>query len=76
MTKQSTPSELQSAIDELEVKVAYQEHTIESLNEEVTRQNKQIENLTFQLRQVVEKLKGIEPSNIAKQSEEAPPPHY
>jgi len=76
MTKQSTPSELQSAIDELEVKVAYQEHTIESLNEEVTRQNKQIEHLTFQLRQVVEKLKGMEPSNIAKQSEEAPPPHY
>ncbi|RPJ66833.1 SlyX family protein [Alteromonas sediminis] len=71
-----THADMQRAIEELEVKVAYQEHTIDSLNDEVTRQNKHIEQLSFQLRQVVEKLKGMEPSHIAKQSEEAPPPHY
>ena len=57
------------AIEQLEVKVAYQEHTIELLNEEIARQSKDIEQLRFTLEHVVKRLKAFEPSEIAKQSE-------
>lgn len=64
------------AIEELQTKVAFQEHTIDSLNEALTEQQYQIEKLQVQLRHVMEKVKGFEPSNIAKLSDETPPPHY
>lgn len=77
MKTQNSPSaELHQAVEQLEIKVAYQEHTIESLNEEIARQQKDIEQLRFTLNHVVERVKGFEPSDIAKPSEEAPPPHY
>ena len=71
-----TMNEAVVAIEELQTKVAFQEHTIDSLNEALTEQQYQIEKLQVQLRHVMEKVKGFEPSNIAKLSEETPPPHY
>jgi SlyX protein len=72
----STEEQLQQAIEQLEVKVAYQEHTIESLNEEIARQQRDIEQLTRAMSEVVKRLKASQPSEIAKPSEETPPPHY
>lgn len=76
----NAPSEqaesLASAIEQLEIKVAYQEHTIDQLNEEITRQNKDIEQLRLTLKQLIKRIKTFEPSEIAKPSEEIPPPHY
>lgn len=63
-------------IEELQTKVAFQEHTIEALNEALANQQKQLDKIDFQLRHVVDRVKSIEPSNIARQSEEVPPPHY
>lgn len=71
-----TIDEAVAAIEELQTKVAFQEHTIDSLNEALTEQQYQIEKLQVQLRHVMEKVKGFEPSNIAKLSDETPPPHY
>ena len=65
-----------SYIEELQMKVAFQEHTIEALNEALSSQQKQLDDLAFKVRHVVDRVKSIEPSNIAKQSEEPPPPHY
>ena len=65
-----------SYIEELQMKVAFQEHTIEALNEAQSSQQKQLDDLAFKVRHVVDRVKSIEPSNIAKQSEETPPPHY
>jgi len=65
-----------SYIEELQMKVAFQEHTIEALNEALSLQQKQLDDLAFKVRHVVDRVKSIEPSNIAKQSEETPPPHY
>ena len=67
---------LQQAIEHLEVKVAYQEHTIESLNDEIATQQRDIEQLTRTLSEVVKRLKAFQPSDIAKPNEEPPPPHY
>jgi len=66
----------EAAIAELETKIAFQEHTIDSLNEALSNQQIQIDKMQFQLRHVIDKVKGMEPSNIAKMSEETPPPHY
>ena len=66
----------EEAIAELETKVAFQEHTIDALNEALAHQQIQIDKMQFQLRHVIDKVKGMEPSNIAKMSEETQPPHY
>lgn len=63
-------------IEELQTKIAFQEHTIEALNEALSSQQQQLDELTYKLRHVIDKVKSIEPSNMAKDSEETPPPHY
>ena len=64
------------AIEELQMKVAFQEYTIEQLNEALSSQQHQLDKLQRQLSHLVDKLKQLEPSNVAKLSEETPPPHY
>ncbi|MBU2978343.1 SlyX family protein [Alteromonas sp. C1M14] len=76
MSDPTTMNEALEAIEELQTKLAFQEHTIETLNEALTAQQYQIEKLQVQMRHVMEKVKGFEPSNIAKISDESPPPHY
>ncbi|AZI15062.1 SlyX family protein [Avibacterium paragallinarum] len=61
-------------IAELETKVAFQEHAIEELNQALIDQQFIIEKM--QLRHLAAKLKDLQPSNIASQAEETPPPHY
>ncbi|APD87928.1 SlyX family protein [Alteromonas gracilis] len=63
-------------IEELQTKLAFQEHTIEALNDALSSQQKQLDELAFKVRHVIDRVRSIEPSNIAKQSEETPPPHY
>ena len=63
-------------IEELQTKLAFQEHTIEALNDALSSQQKQLDELAFKVRHVIDRIRSIEPSNIAKQSEETPPPHY
>lgn len=76
MSDPTTMNDAIQAIEELQTKIAFQEHTIDALNEALTAQQYQIEKLQVQMRHVMEKVKGFEPSNIAKLSDEAPPPHY
>ncbi|MFU2090322.1 SlyX family protein [Avibacterium avium] len=63
-------------IAELETKVAFQEHAIEELNQALIEQQFTIEKMQLQLRHLAAKLKDLQPSNIASQAEETPPPHY
>lgn len=76
MSEALTLEQAMEAIEELQTKVSFQEHTIDTLNEALTDQQYQIEKLQVQMRFVMDKVKGFEPSNIAKLSEETPPPHY
>ncbi|WJG09320.1 SlyX family protein [Aliiglaciecola sp. LCG003] len=68
--------ELQHQLADLQTQVAFQEDTIEQLNQALADQQLQIDRITFQLKHVTHRVKQIEPSNIADPSEEAPPPHY
>ena len=69
-------SELQKQVDDLETKLSFQELTIEELNQEVIRLNDIIADQQHKLQLIIQKLSAMEPSNIASQAEETPPPHY
>ena len=67
---------MESRIIELETKLAYQEHTLEELNQIVIKQQNEILTLTLGLQKLNEQLKQVAPSNLASIDQEAPPPHY
>lgn len=68
--------ELFSYLTELETKVAFQEQTIEELNQALIDQQFALDKVQQQLRHLAEKLQGVQTSNIASRAEETPPPHY
>ena len=72
------PSDLElfNRIEELETKVAFQEATIEELNQALIDQQFALDKLQTQVRHLAEKFKGISASNVALREEETPPPHY
>ncbi|MDF2179237.1 SlyX family protein [Aliiglaciecola sp. CAU 1673] len=76
MQEQMQSDQTRSDIEVLQTKVAFQEHTIEMLSQALADQQKQLEKLSFQMKHVVDRLKHMQGSNIANESEEAPPPHY
>ncbi|OTA19474.1 lysis protein [Xenorhabdus beddingii] len=69
-------SEIEHRFEQLETKLAYQEATIEALNQEVIKQQIETDRLKEQLRLMTERLKTHQTSIIAPLSEETPPPHY
>ena len=66
--------ELSERIDALESRLAYQEQTIEQLNETITAQWKQIDALTRQTTALNERLQDAEADRPAPANER--PPHY
>ncbi|OTA15466.1 lysis protein [Xenorhabdus vietnamensis] len=69
-------SEFEQRFEQIETKLAYQEATIEELNQEVRKQQIETDRLKEQLKLMTERLKTHQTSIIAPLSEETPPPHY
>ncbi|WP_439405669.1 SlyX family protein [Bradyrhizobium sp. DASA03076] len=65
---------LAERIDALEMRLAYQDDTIETLNQTITAQWKQIDALTRKVAELGERLQDAE-TNAAGPSNERPP-HY
>jgi len=74
MASMSETKGLSERIDALEMRVAYQDDTIETLNQTITAQWKQIDALTRQLAQLSERLQEAEANAPGPANE--PPPHY
>ncbi|ABN60412.1 MULTISPECIES: SlyX family protein [Shewanella] len=67
---------VQAQIEDLETKLAFQELTVEELNQEVIKLNRLVAHQQHQIHMLIGKLQDMEPSNMATQAEETPPPHY
>lgn len=65
---------LTERIDRLETRLAYQDETIEQLNQTITAQWKQIDALTRQVAQLSERLQEAEAKAPGPANER--PPHY
>ncbi|WP_086982052.1 SlyX family protein [Vibrio aphrogenes] len=68
--------ELKQRIDDLECQVAFQEQTINDLNDALSQQQILISRMQDQMKFVVGKVKNLDASHLADASEETPPPHY
>lgn len=67
---------LEARITELETKVAYQDETIDILNDELKQHQMAMAKMTRQIELVGEKLKEMKPSSVVGEEHEIPPPHY
>jgi SlyX protein len=62
-------------IVDLESRLAYQEHTLDTLNKVVIEQQKEIAQLNHFIRILKDKIKDVEENGGANQANERPP-HY
>ena len=65
---------LSDRIDALEIRLSFQDETIETLNKTITAQWQQIDALTRQVAALNERLQEAE--NNAPGATDEPPPHY
>lgn len=63
-------------LEELQIRLAFQERTLQELNDVVTRQQQEIARLTHELRRMKSLLENSAPALVVPRSEETPPPHY
>lgn len=69
-------NEYEQRLQEIESKLAFQEQTIETLNQVIVCQQHDMTKLRIQMQSVLDKLASATVSSIASQAEETPPPHY
>jgi len=67
---------VEQRITELEERISYQDMSIETLGEEVRRQQLELERLNQTIELLSQRLQSLGESPIAPESEETPPPHY
>ncbi len=64
-------------LDDLEIKMAFQEELVEALNGVVVRQQQEIELLQQQIRYLYRQVRDLRPADEAPPApEEEVPPHY
>lgn len=67
---------MEKRLEDLEMKVAFQDKAILELNDVIVGQQRQIDQLKKELEAVRARLASLTPSLIASQAEETRPPHY
>jgi uncharacterized coiled-coil protein SlyX len=74
MARMSDASSLSERIDAIEMRLTYQDETIETLNQTITAQWVEIDKLTRQIAELKERLQEAESQAPGPANE--PPPHY
>ena len=74
MARMSDASSLSERIDAIEMRLTYQDETIETLNQTITAQWAEIDKLTRQIVELKERLQEAESQAPGPANE--PPPHY
>jgi SlyX protein len=69
-------TELESRVMELEANIAFQDDTIETLNDELRTHQKHLAKMQRQLELLAQKIKEGGESGLMPQHQEPPPPHY
>lgn len=69
-------NDLETRLEELETRLAFQDDLINTLSEQVAKQEMDIRELWEAKRLLHKQLKDVSPSNIKSEQEEIPPPHY
>ena len=67
---------MQDRLAEVETRIAFQEQTIQQLNEVVTGQQDEIDRLAREVEELRAQLLTLAPSLVERRDDEAPPPHY
>jgi SlyX protein len=67
---------IEERLTELESRVAFQDDTIQQLNDVIVRQQHDIDQLIVELQLLKQQIQTLAPSLIVDQSQETPPPHY
>ncbi|MFC1689496.1 SlyX family protein [Pseudomonadota bacterium] len=71
-------TQIQSRLDELESRLAFQDDMIETLNETITRQDRDLVRMELRLQALADKLKDLAESSAMPGASAAHevPPHY
>ena len=67
---------LEERLTEIESRVAFQDDTVQQLNDVIVRQQQDIEKLTEELQLLKQQMQALAPSLVVDQAQETPPPHY
>ncbi len=68
--------DISARLDDLETRIAFQDDLINTLSEQVARQELDIRELWEAKKQLNTQLKEMSSSNIRSEEDETPPPHY
>ena len=69
-------SDLTARMEELESRLAFQDDLIESLNEVVTRQDRDLARLTLRLQELASRINEIGQAAASPSPDSEAPPHY
>lgn len=67
---------LLARMDELETRLAFQDELINTLSDQLAQQELDIRKLWEAKQHLKKQLSEVSPSNIRREDEETPPPHY
>ena len=67
---------MEERITELESRLAFQDDTIQKLNDVIVEQQQQIDQLSVQMSELKEQIQSLVPVLVADEAQETPPPHY
>jgi SlyX protein len=67
---------MEERLTELESRLAFQEHTLQELNDIVASQQQELGMLRLALQELDRRLRALTPPAVAGSEEEVPPPHY